>query len=218
MSDIRVSVQWKSASVFAGEDLECIITFQNTSQAHQTSALPLQGLQDRFSSSGRERWKGSLPHHPARSSIGHTRNNSFSAADAPAKILSKSHKPGLSLSNAQLDTRVNPAITSTEIKQPGPGDAQNGKHRRSVSIVSVTGDPYATQYESKQAQTSTSRRPARNHTRAASLQVLPYRGGNNKGGPTSGMARHAPQNNRFELITYSQPQSMVEQRQFLPPS
>ena len=42
-----------------------------------------------------------------------------------------------------------------------------------MSIVSIEGDPPA-------------RRPGRHHARAASLQVLPMRGGNGKLGPTSG--------------------------------
>ena len=168
MSDIRVSVQWKSASIFAGEELECIITFENTAQAQPARKSPSPSSQFRVTSSGRERWKESLPQQSARNSVGHTRNNSLS-------ITSSRHAPGAlkhhkSVVSAPISTRQDP---STDTNRPVKGSAQSRKHGRSVSIVSIGGD-------------STAGRPSRHHNRAASLQVLPLRSANGKLRPTSG--------------------------------
>ena len=172
MSDIRVSVQWKSSSVFAGEDLECIITFRNIAQVERGPKSPLPSSHLRVTSSGRERWKESLSQQNAPISIGHTRNNSLSyTALSKAQAPSSSHKPAVSLS-APVSTRQDSTINSNPSSRPVVS-ASNGRHGRSVSIVSIGGD-------------STARRPFRHHNRAASLQVLPLRDVNGYSGPTSG--------------------------------
>lgn len=172
MSDIRVSVQWESSSVFAGEDLECIITFKNIAQAEHGPKSPLPSSQLRVTSSGRERWKESLSQHNAPIAVGHTRNSSLShTALSKAQAISTSHKPAVSL-NAPVSTRQDSAVNSDQ-SSSHVVSASCGKHGRSVSIVSIGGD-------------STARRPARYHNRTASLQVLPLRDVNGYSGPTSG--------------------------------
>ena len=188
MSDIRVSVQWKSSSVFAGEDVECVITFKNFSQAHYAPKSPSPNSQPRVASFGRDRWKESLPQHSTNRSLGHTRNNSISNIEKPSQAISRSHKPALSLSTPH-DTSQTPAIGLRDTTKPTVSSGHNGKHRRSVSIVSIGGDPLNNQYDQKQRQASTSKRPGRNHARAASLQGLPWKMGMGKLGPTSGKMR-----------------------------
>lgn len=171
MSDIRVSVQWKSSSIFAGEELECIITFENVAQAQPARKSPSPSTQYRVTSSGRERWKESLPQQSARSSVGHTRYNSLSnPTGGHAQGTFKNHKPVVS---APIDIRQDSATNLKNTKRPVGGSAHSGKHGRSVSIVSVGAD-------------SAAGRPGRQHSRAASLQVLPLRSANGKLGPTSG--------------------------------
>ena len=188
MSDIRVSVQWKNSSVFAGEDVECVITFKNVSQAHYAPKSPSPNSQPRVASFGRDRWKESLPQHSANRSLGHTRNNSVSNAEKPSQAISESHKPALSLSTPH-DTQQNPAIGLKDTSKPTLNSGHNGRHRRSVSIVSIGGDLLANQYDQKQRQASISKRPGRSHARAASLQGLPRQRGAGKVGPTSGKMR-----------------------------
>ena len=172
MSDIRVSVQWKSSSVFAGEDLECIITFKNIAQVEHGPKSPLPSSQLRVTSSGRERWKESLSQQSAPISVGHTRNSSLSyTASSKVQATSSSHKPAVSL-NAPVSTRQDSAVNSNPSSKPVVS-ASSGRHGRSVSIVSIGGD-------------STARRPVRHHNRTASLHVLPLRYVNGHPGPTSG--------------------------------
>ena len=185
MSDIRVSVQWQNSSVFAGEDVECVITFKNVSQAHYAPKSPSPNSQPRVASFGRDRWKESLPQHNANRSLGHTRNNSISNTEKPSQAISRSPKPPLTLSTP-YDTQQNPAIGSKDTTKYTVNSGPNGRHRRSVSIVSIGGDPLTSQYDQKQRQASISKRPGLNHARAASLQGLPWKTGLGKFGPTSG--------------------------------
>ena len=184
MSDIRVSVQWKNSSVFAGEDLECVITFKNVSQAHYAPKSPSPNSQPRVASFGRDRWKESLPQHSANRSLGHTRNNSVSNAEKPSQAILRGHKPALSLSNPH-SIRQNPATGLKDTTKPTVNSGHDGRHRRSVSIVSISGDPLTSQYDQKQRQASIGKRPGRNHARATSLQALPRNTSMGKFEPTS---------------------------------
>ena len=181
-----MSVQWKSSSVFAGEDLECIITFKNVCQAPRAPDSPSPSPQHRVISSGRERWKESLPQQNARTPVGHIWSNSVSTTGGSAQATTRNHKPRLALSNP-ISTRTGSAIGNKDTNKAELGNGSGGTHRRSVSIVTIAGDPLLTsEYDLKQGQNPTARRPGRKHARAASLQVLPWRGSTGKVGPTSG--------------------------------
>lgn len=184
MSDVRVSVQWKSSSVFAGEDIECIITFRNVAQAHHAPKSTTPSSQPRVASSGRERWKESLPQRSGHRPIGHTRNNSTSNAGSHSQAISRTHRPALSLSTP-IGTRHISTINVDDTSKPDANSGHNERHRRLISIVSIGTDPLTGEHDQKQRQASTSKRPAR-HARAASLQSLPWRSGTGKFGPTSG--------------------------------
>ena len=182
MSDIRVSVQWKSSVIFAGEDLECIITFKNVAQADLVRKSPSRSSRHHDQSSGRERWKESLPKYDANRSIGHTRNNSISKPGYPEKNTKAHWLP--SSSSSPLGTRHNSSVRLGEGQSTG-GTLKDGGHRRSVSIVSL-GKDLRDAPTQEQGKISMSGRPARGHARAASLQVLPWRSGGRNQGPTSG--------------------------------
>ena len=184
MSDIRVSVQWKNSSVFAGEDLECVITFKNVSRAHYAPQSPSPNPQPRIASFGRDRWKESLPQHSANRSLGHTRNNSISNAEKPSQAISRSHKPALSLSTPHSILQ-NPPTGLKDTTKPTVNSGHDGRHRRSISIVSISGDPLTSQYDQKQRQASIGKRPGCNHARATSLQALPRNASMGKFEPTS---------------------------------
>jgi len=184
MSDVRVSVQWKSSVVFAGEDLECIITFKNVSQAYHVRNSSSPSFHLRGQSTGRERWKESLPHHGADRSIGHTRNNS-TFKGGYSQETSRIHRPPSYLASP-IDTRHSIGIAEAPSAE---GNTKNDRHKRSVSIVSLGNDAHQTQNARYDSQTPTPRRPGRGHARAASLQVLPWRSGVVQNGPTSGKIR-----------------------------
>lgn len=181
MSDVRVSVQWKSSVVFAGEDLECIITFNNVSQAYHVGNSSSSSSNLRNQSTARERWKESLPHHDPSKSIGHTRNNSISKSDH-ARETSRTRWPPSSLTT--------PAVirhgTGIAEAQSTKGNTKQERHRRSVSIVSLAHDAHQTPNTQTETPTPTFPRPVRGHARAASLQVLPWRNGMVQEGPISG--------------------------------
>lgn len=183
MSDIRVSVQWKNSVVFAGEELECIITFRNIAQPNNVRKSPSPSSQFRSQASGRERWKESLPRQGANRSIGHTRNSSLSNS---GYSLEAARTPGPSSAfTSPIGTRHNSFIKLNE-GQPVGSKGKNGGHRRSVSIVSIGKDPQSPPSVQQHGEDFPSQRPGRGHARAASLQVLPWRGGIPQKGPTSG--------------------------------
>lgn len=181
MSDVRVSVQWKSSVVFAGEDLECIITFKNVSQAYHVGDSSSSSSNLRGQSTARERWKESLPHHGPSRSIGHTRNNSISKSDH-AREISTTHWPPSYLATP-VGVKHRTGIVE---EQSTVGETKQERHRRSVSIVSLVNDAHQTQNTQNDSQTPTIRRPGRGHARAASLQVLPWRSGVVQDGPVPG--------------------------------
>lgn len=178
MSDIRVSVQWKTSTVFAGEDVECKITFKNVSQSGRS---PSPDSHIRNSGTHRERWRETLPSHPLQNGA-----DPSSRQPTPVARFSqanhRTHKSTLSLS-AQNGMRQAsfPEAKGSMVRGSVLGDSQ---HRRSVSIVSIGGD--GIQETTVHTQPSSFRRPGHGHARAASLQVLPKRNGLSSPGPTSG--------------------------------
>ena len=162
-SDIRISVRWKEQTVFAGEDIECIITFKNVANAQPTPAVSrLNRASSRQASvTGktpqyvRARPQGA-PHRrlPKRqtSSKGHRAVASLGAAASPAPDAAS---PGWN-------------------SNPGLGAMSGHKHQRSVSIVSLASDE-GTANPSFSPREITARMHGRSHNRAASLQILPRR-------------------------------------------
>ena len=183
MSDIRVSVQWKNSTVFAGEDIECTITFKNTSLAR--SVRRSQSPKSRNASQGlhRERWKESLPVRSvhASASAKHPKSPSFSGFP---QTNARSHKQALSIGNVNglpkspTDDVCNGISNTTSL--------QSYKHRRSVSIVSICGEANAEASRHDQSLNS-----GRRHTRATSLYGMPWRNGLLSQGSSPGNPRSA---------------------------
>ncbi|PYH36100.1 putative intracellular protein transport protein (Sat1) [Aspergillus neoniger CBS 115656] len=165
-SDIQVFVKWKDQTIFAGEDVECIITFKNVAE---TNGEPRNGGQS------------SHQRHPSRATSSHS--ESLFSLRSPQKFFfsphrrsyssvskkSPSHRPSSSVSSPLIGSHSFPPPST-----PRSGPPAGGKHKRSVSILSIdsetTGEP--TPRTSSQFSRS---RPVRGHGRAASLQVLPRR-------------------------------------------
>ena len=188
MSDIRVSVQWKSSTVFAGEDVECTITFKNVARAQGT---PSPNSQLRGHGFNRERWKDTLPTHIIQKPAGgHQRQSSLASVSQPGN---RTHRPALSL-NTPNGSHFPSSAPSNAPPAQRSGSREGGK-RRSISIVSI-GSNLVEEEPIHGPPLSGIKRPSRGHSRAASLQFLPKRNGFPSPGPTSGKILHSIQNRR----------------------
>lgn len=179
-SNIRVFVQWSDQIVFAGEDIECQITFRNVATVFNTprsSSHPssLNG----FPGKERQRKTTPLQTPTGQAKISSTPNPRATASN-------RGHRSTLSLNvpagNGRLaqgpgtrNDRLNEALT------------EQRSHRRSVSIISLgiselPGDERDSQHNVAEG----SRRPSRGHIRASSLQIVPRRSDMNGAGPLPG--------------------------------
>lgn len=195
MSNIRVFVQWKNSTVFAGEAVECQITFTNISQSSNPRQNPSPSPELRSPTSGRKRWKESLPSQSASTPFAHFHSSSVSKAARPNTGL---HRSALSLNSS---TGTNHAV-GTKLSSGTPREIIPGgqRHKRSVSIVSMGGEASVASETYIHGQTLGPKRPGRGHTRTTSLQVLPRRTGVDPG-PLS--CRYHQLALRSELMPYS---------------
>lgn len=169
MSDnIRVAVQWKNSTVFAGEHVECRITFTNVSQPARSYQSLSPNPHFRGSGSHRERWKETLPSRPKSISAGNVNRKPPLISKQPQP---KGHvqKPTLSLGVSNKVGQL--SLPAVDRFPPNELNPREHKHRRSVSIVSIGGDTIDT--STPNAHGISLKRPGHGHTRAASLQVLP---------------------------------------------
>ncbi|KAL4893088.1 Rgp1-domain-containing protein [Aspergillus ambiguus] len=167
-SDIQVFVKWKDQTIFAGEDVECTITFKNVAE------------QSAESSNG-----GQLPHQRQQSRTGNTSppSESLFSLKSPQSLFFNSHRRSYpTLAKRTPTHRISSSVSSPLIGShsfPPPSTPRSGpppghKHKRSVSILSIDSDlpPDSTPRSSSQFNRS---KPVRGHGRSASLQVPPRR-------------------------------------------
>ncbi len=186
MSDIRVSVQWKNPTIFAGEDIECTITFKNIAVARSLRRSPSPSSHKTSHGSHRELWKETLPMRSvnAPTSATHRKSPSFSGF---SQTHARAHKQALSISSANGFPKfpivnVHEGVSSTAF----PAD---NKHRRSVSIVSIRGE--ATDETCRYGQSLNPGRSGHSHTRAASLHIIPRRTGLLSNSSSPGISHNA---------------------------
>ncbi|KAF2654092.1 Rgp1-domain-containing protein [Lophiostoma macrostomum CBS 122681] len=165
-SNIRVFVQWKDSTVFAGEDIECTITFKNVALPPGRDKSP-SPRQNGFGP-GAERHRKLPPAQSSTTKPSISRNSSFGSQIPPPHL--RGHRPALSLHTpSTAGERRSPVIPSGF----NNGTVASGhKHGRSLSIFSV-GTDAATEVSHERP--APPRRPARGHGRSASLQVVPGR-------------------------------------------
>ncbi|KAL8695179.1 MAG: hypothetical protein Q9218_000347 [Villophora microphyllina] len=167
MSNIRVSVSWENPAVFAGEDVKCVVTFRNIAQVPSSTPVATQ-TQTRGSS--HECFKD-IPH----AHLQHQNSHRFPLQSCNGSRL-EGHRNSPPVTSPR--TAKSPATNSDEAKGDGSQiqperETTHRQHKRSVSIVSVSGD--ATSSERPPLNVSAWGRSGRGHGRAASLQVLPER-------------------------------------------
>ncbi|PGH23469.1 hypothetical protein AJ80_02423 [Polytolypa hystricis UAMH7299] len=170
-SDIQVFVRWKEQAIFAGEDVECTITFKNVapSPSAPDSDVPLNHYR-----------RGSRPangvvnganYSPAKSLNPFTFNARRSQPSSPRvrQTFERTHRPAASLSSPLAFSHSFPPTVSGN-NNVGPGHGH--RHKRSVSIISLEPDKSG---ERKHVAQPFSPRPGRGHARSASVQVPPRR-------------------------------------------
>ncbi|CUS09563.1 unnamed protein product [Tuber aestivum] len=139
-SDIRVFVTFpESAAVFAGERLECKITFRNISPSpgSQRSHVPMHGsprASGGFASgAGGSALGGKAV--PVQSPTAAGNRSTTASPRIPSARPVSHHKPSLSLSTPATKSPVSPAPPAS-----AAGNGGGHKHRRSISIVSLGSD------------------------------------------------------------------------------
>jgi hypothetical protein len=164
-SNIRVFVQWKNATVFAGEDVECTITFKNVAVPEGRDRSPVR-KQNGFAPGGERQRKLPPVHSSTRPTV--SRNSSYTTAQKPPPNL-RGHRPALSLNTpSSVGGPRSPVPASGAF-----GNNMGGKaHGRSLSIMSL-GTDAAT--ETSRDRGPTPARPIRGHARSGSLQIVPGR-------------------------------------------
>jgi len=175
-SNIRVFVQWKDSTVFAGEDIECTITFKNVALPEGHERSPTR-RPNGFAMGGERQRQRKLNVPPVHSSTrpSVSRNSSFASQLPPSHV--RGHGPALSIYAPSTAGGRASAVPPSPAHGNGNGsgsgnNASAQKHGRSVSIVSLGTDAGT---ELSHDRSIPTRRPARGHGRSASLQVVPGR-------------------------------------------
>ncbi|CBF69773.1 hypothetical protein AN6289.2 [Aspergillus nidulans FGSC A4] len=169
-SDIQVFVKWKDQSIFAGEDVECTITFKNVAERSEdlnNAQSPHLRKQSRAAVTPRsESFSLRLPSNPFRNP------NRRSYPVSPGK--SPSHRISSSVSSPLIGSHSFPPPST-----PRTGPSAGHKHKRSVSILSIDSEGGNSSIVGDKAPRTPSQlthsRPVRGHGRSASLQVVPKR-------------------------------------------
>ena len=165
-SNIQVFVTWKDQTIFAGEEVECTITFRNVTEGPDSNHRR---------DGGQFQWKLSRV-------ANHTNSDSVFSFKSSQSLFS-SHRSYSVSSQKKLHRRTASSLSSPLISAhsfppaSGPPTPQSWRpghsHKRSVSILSIDSEG---QLEKTAPPSSFQRqRPARGHTRSASLQVTPRR-------------------------------------------
>lgn len=167
-SDIQVFVKWKDQTIFAGEDVECIITFKNVAET------------DVETNNG-----GQVSHQRKQSRAGTAQASnpdSYFSLKAPQTSLFSPHRRSFPVAPRKGSTHrissslTSPLIGSHSFPPPTPRNNQNSghQHKRSVSILSIESEGTGDKTSRSSFQFNRSR-PGKGHGRSASLQVVPRR-------------------------------------------
>ncbi|EPE30471.1 hypothetical protein GLAREA_03438 [Glarea lozoyensis ATCC 20868] len=177
LSNIRVFVQWTEQTVFAGEDVECEITFKNIA----TVPTPSRSTLHPSSAAG----NGFAPggERPRKAPSVQAKNGSTSPRPRPLRP-ERGHKASLSLNVPPSSARSQRTTDSWNGAPLSGVKKGKGGHSRSVSIISIGASESSTIADGGNVN-SNDRPRNKGHGRSASLQIVPRRHGVN-GGPPSG--------------------------------
>lgn len=189
-SNIRAVVHWHKSAVYAGEDIECIITFTNIA-VPPGAKEPQDQLAQQQSGVARN---ASISNINRPGSLRQARRASYAqsvAASAPARKVSnatnkggpvrgqpqsplakKGHRPTLSLNVVTAPIRPAPT-TAAGVTSPASSARPGNSHGRSLSIISLGGTGNEAPAELRSPVVTDPTRKLTGHMRSASLQHLP---------------------------------------------
>jgi hypothetical protein len=177
LSSIRVFVKWTEQTVFAGEEIECEITFKNIATIptpSRNSLHPSSAAGNGFAPGGER---------PRKATSVQTKNGAPSPR--PRLPPERGHKSSLSLNVPPQSSRSH-RKTDPWNGAPLSGIKKGkGGHGRSVSIISIGASERSTIGEGGNGNSDERPRVTKGHGRSSSLQIVPRRHGIN-GGPPSG--------------------------------
>ena len=169
-SAIKAYVDWQKSAVFAGEDIECIITFTNTAPA------PARIGQDVVTSSEYESSSSSHGSPRVSSRVAapkKTPSPKFTARPIFAQTLRKgTHRQTISLNLSE--NAHNGALSTRKVEITTNNDKNKQNHLRSLSITSMGIGNEKSPGSRKLSYTADSRQ---GHFRSASLQAGPVGSG-----------------------------------------
>lgn len=175
LTNIRVFVQWTEQTVFAGEDIECQITFKNVAATAGPTKSYLHPSGNGFTPAAERQRK------PSPSQI----RNSSNLSPRPAQP-ARGHRSTLSLNVPTTSGRAKPGSVSGSWNGGYPKVSLDGNtHKRSLSIISIGASETAV--DELTSRPDGTRRISRGHGRSASLQIVPRRPGGSVSGPPSGI-------------------------------
>lgn len=192
-SHIRAYVHFKQPTVYAGEELECIIEFRNIARPAGTERA------DVANGGGASKDRATLATHSRQSSFAPriVSRAPSTAASTQGGLRGKGHRPTLSLnvvsgssrggnngSHSQSNSISHPGVLGT-----GTGGRPGKGHGRSLSIMSL-GSEAASEGRAPMLAAMPGKRPARAHMRSASLQHPPKLPGPSPVGPGLPSTRH----------------------------
>ena len=170
-SNIRAFVRWRESDVYAGEEIECIITFKNVAPVpgqavkddEQTNGVPRDNRQAQGASQSR---RSSIVQ--GKAPLGRTPSI---ASTARSGQTGGGHRPALSLNVVSVPSRGGLQSASAQAKGPTSAVQPTTGHGRSLSIMSLGSD--VTSEGRGAIPGPAAKRPLRGHVRSASLQTLP---------------------------------------------
>lgn len=158
-------MRWKDQTIFAGEDVECTITFKNVAE---TSSDPNHGEQP---SHQRRQSRPATAHSESLFSLKSPFSQSRRAyPTSPSK--KPFHRISSSLSSPWFGSHSFPPPSTPSTPRNGPPPSH--KHKRSVSILSIDSEGPG-EKAAGPAVPFNRPKPARGHGRSASVQVPPRR-------------------------------------------
>jgi len=177
LTNIRVFVHWTEQTVFAGEDIECEITFKNIAPTPTPSRSTLHPPSANGFVPGGDRQR-----KPPAAQVKNGPMQMQSPRPAPPN---RGHRTTLSLNVPVNAVRSQSGSDWNGVPVKGK---EGGSHKRSVSIISI-GNSESGIVGDIAGHGSKAERPRmpKNHGRSASLQIVPRRQGV-AGGPPSGMS------------------------------
>ena len=183
VSNIRVFVQWTEQTVFAGEDVECEITFKNiatTPTPSRSSLHPSSAAGNGFAPGGER---------PRKPTAIQPKNGVTSPRPRPQQRPSRGHKTTLSLNVPPSSVRSQRTADSWNgAPISGVKEGKGKSHGRSLSIISIGASESSTIGGTVENDSATERPrlpKGKGHGRSSSLHIVPRRHGVN-GGPPSG--------------------------------